>query len=147
MLADSPTTKRYGDVAEEYAIHDYEGFGLADVDEYDSVRRISRLAQGIENHGEAFSAWWAQEARDDNDGGDVFSQFEQQYQGSFETLDDYGREFLADLGFDVDDPTEVPDSLLPYMHFDMDAWLRDLSTGGDITTIEGRNCIYVFWPE
>ena len=148
MLADSPTTKRYGEVAEEWAIHDYEGFGLADVDEYDSVRRISRLAQGIANYGEAFSAWWAQETRDDNDGGDVFSQFEQQYHGSFETMDDYGRDFLADLGFDVDDLRgEIPESLAPYVRFDLDAWLRDLSAGGDVNTIEGRNCVYVFWPE
>jgi hypothetical protein len=27
MLAASPTTRRYGDVAEEWAIHDFEGFG------------------------------------------------------------------------------------------------------------------------
>ena len=125
MLADSPTTKRYGDVAEEFAIHDYEGFGLAHVEEYTSIRRVSRLAQGIANYGDAFSAWWAEEERDDNDGGDVFSQFEEQYQGTFETMDEYGRDFLVD----------------------MDAWLRDLNASGDVNAIEGRNCVYVFWPE
>lgn len=147
MLADSPTTKRYGDVAEEIAIHDYEGFGLAHVDEYTSIRRVSRLAQGIERFGEAFSAWWAQEERDDTDAADVFTQYEQQYFGRYDTFEAYGEDLLEDLGFDAADPTTVPESLRPYVRFDLDAWLRDLHAAGDMTVVETTTGVYVFWPE
>src|SRR5258708_28954238 len=43
--------------AEEFAIHDYEGFGHYEVEEYDSLEWISRVACGITDQGLAFSAW------------------------------------------------------------------------------------------
>ena len=54
MLANSPMTKRYGEKAEEWAIHDHEGFGSLQIGEYTGIERISRLAKGIEEHGTAF---------------------------------------------------------------------------------------------
>jgi len=147
MLADSPTTKRYGDVAEEWAIHDYEGFGQAHLSEWEPILGISRLAQGIQNYGEAFSAWWTQEARADDDSGDVFTQFVEQFAGEYETFDQYGEQLLNDFGFDMDELTDVPEGLRPYISFDMEAWLRDLRIDGALTLVEGRNCVYVFWPD
>lgn len=43
--------------AEEYAIHDYDGFGDARLDEYDSLELVCRIARGITAHGLAFAAW------------------------------------------------------------------------------------------
>ncbi|MGW0019942.1 antirestriction protein ArdA [Rhodococcus sp. NPDC003382] len=43
--------------AEEYAIHDYEGFGEARIYEHDSLELVSRIARGIAAHGLAFAAW------------------------------------------------------------------------------------------
>src|SRR5436305_12663954 len=42
MLARSPEPG-----AEEWAIHDYDGFGAARLDEYESLETIARLAAGI----------------------------------------------------------------------------------------------------
>ena len=52
MLACSPEP-----VAEEWAIHDFKGFGLAYISEYESPETVSRLARGIAEHGLAFAAW------------------------------------------------------------------------------------------
>ncbi|MCB1246618.1 MAG: antirestriction protein ArdA, partial [Acidimicrobiia bacterium] len=54
MLDDSPQL-----FAEEWAIHDYEGFGYARLSEYTDFETVSRIAKGIERHGDAFSAWIA----------------------------------------------------------------------------------------
>ena len=57
MLAASPTTRRYGDISEEWAIHDYEGFGQLRISEYEPLSKIAALASGITEHGMAFTAW------------------------------------------------------------------------------------------
>ena len=47
MLADSPI-----EGAEEFAIHDFQGFGGARIDEYDSINDVAELAAFIVKHGE-----------------------------------------------------------------------------------------------
>jgi hypothetical protein len=46
MLAASPTAAEYRDVAEEWGIFDYEGFGAYSVAEYESIESVSRIARG-----------------------------------------------------------------------------------------------------
>jgi antirestriction protein len=41
-------------VAEEWAVHDYEGFGLWSPGEYESVETLSAVARLIAEHGEVF---------------------------------------------------------------------------------------------
>ena len=50
MLAASPEPG-----AEEWAIHDYEGFGALRLSEWESFERVSAIAAGIEQHGPAFT--------------------------------------------------------------------------------------------
>lgn len=52
MLAGSSTGR-----AEEWAIHDYEGFGPVELSEYESLANVARLARGIAEHGPAYAAW------------------------------------------------------------------------------------------
>src|SRR5579885_3276226 len=52
LLAGSPTPG-----AEEWAIHDYEGFGPLRLGEYESLSTVSVLALGIAEHGSSFAAW------------------------------------------------------------------------------------------
>ena len=52
MLAARPSR-----CAEEWAIHDYEGFGALRLSEWESFERVSAIAAGIAEHGDAFSAW------------------------------------------------------------------------------------------
>ena len=46
MLENSPV-----DGAEEFALHDFEGFGNADIDEYTSIQTIAEYAYFIQQHG------------------------------------------------------------------------------------------------
>ena len=54
MLARSPMRREAGG-AEEWAIHDYEGFGPVRLGEYEDLATISMIGQGIAEHGPAFA--------------------------------------------------------------------------------------------
>lgn len=50
MLKTSPTARKYGTVAEEWAIHDYEGFASVEISEWDSFERVSAIAALLKEH-------------------------------------------------------------------------------------------------
>jgi len=83
-------------VAEEWAIHDYEGFGGASIGEYDSFDHVVGLAQAIEEHGGAFAAWL------DNDSSRTYEDvdgFLEQYCGEWDSTKAYVEEFICECGF------------------------------------------------
>jgi len=86
MLSSSPFT-----LAEEYAIHDYEGFGNYQVGEYQPVDEVIKIAEKIIKHGAAYVGWIsvadADEIEDDDKFGDAFI-------GEFDSEDAY----YEDLG-------------------------------------------------
>jgi antirestriction protein len=146
MLAASPTTRRYGEVAEEWAIHDYEGFSsFVRLGEYESIERVAALARGLVAHGEAFAAWWAMDVRDETDDAELEAAFEEHYLGEFGSIEDYGQQVLEDMGIEVDELPGVPEGLRPYVRVDVEAWTRDMQLGGDISTEESKAGVYVFW--
>jgi antirestriction protein len=57
MLAASPLTAQTGEPAEEWAIHDYQGFGAIPIYEHEDHGWISQVAKGIAEHGLAFAAY------------------------------------------------------------------------------------------
>lgn len=93
MLADSPIPN-----AEEWAVHDHEGFGPYRLGEYPNLEDVATLAQGIEEHGEPFAMYCA------NVGAIVDAdEFAEAYCGEWDSGEDYAREFLADTGADIPD--------------------------------------------
>ncbi|PMY95039.1 antirestriction protein ArdA, partial [Pseudomonas sp. FW305-124] len=44
--------------AEEWAVHDYEGFGEISLSEWPDISRVSAIARLLEDHGDAFSLWY-----------------------------------------------------------------------------------------
>lgn len=132
--------------AEEFAIHDYEGFGPLRLGEYESLETVSLIAKGIAHHGAAFAHWvtlvGTREPAD-------LEHFEEQYEGHHESLAAYAEQLLEDLNFlDELDTFEakLPQSLRPYVRLDIEAFALDLLYGGDIMTSEGDGGIYVFRP-
>lgn len=141
MLAGSPTTERYGDIAEEWAIHDYEGWGPLHLSEFESLDRLISLASGIGQHGSAFAAWVdSTGSTDDN----LVEQFEDYYQGEFDSLVDYGERLLDDSGVNLEGIELEPESFRQYLRIDIDAFVHDLLAGGFIFTIESDEGVYVF---
>jgi antirestriction protein len=146
MLAASPTTKRYGEVAEEWAIHDYEGFSsFVQLGEYESIERVAALARGLVAHGDAFAAWWSMDGRDETGDEELESAFEEHYLGEYSSIQDYGQQMLDDMGIEVDELPGVPEGLRPYVRVDVEAWTRDLQIGGDVYSVESKGGVYVFW--
>lgn len=76
MLADSPIPG-----AEEFAIHDFEDFTGYPLGEYENLAFVSKLAQGIAEHGQAFAAYADWNRQEDPE----LEYFGDHYEGSYPT--------------------------------------------------------------
>jgi antirestriction protein len=136
MLAQSPSPD-----AEEWAIHDYEGFGPLPLSEYEDLAIVSTVARGVAEHGEAFAHWAAIVGTAD---AESLARFEDTYLGAYESLASYAEEFLDDLGYLDAVEAAVPEGMQPYVSVDIAGFARDLELAGDIVTSEGSEGVYVF---
>ena len=135
MLARSPD----GD-AEEFAIHDYEGFGPYRVHEYASIDHVIEVAHGIAEHGEAFAAWATQvETRE----GETLECFWHAYVGTFDSMTDFAEQLLDDLGIDTDPTHWAPALIAPYVRIDIEAFASDLSMDYSVVEASGGR-VHVF---
>ncbi|MEE9355048.1 MAG: antirestriction protein ArdA [Methylococcaceae bacterium] len=129
MLDESPEQD-----AEEYAIHDYEGFNGYSLGEYEGIETAHEIACFIEEcpaiGGELLSHF----------GGsleDARKAAEENYSGCYKSLAEYAEEL-------TDNTAEVPENLAYYI--DYERMGRDMELGGDIYTIETSfEEIHVFW--
>lgn len=128
MLAASPVPD-----AEEYAIHDYEGFDSYRLGEYEGITAAHEIACFIEEFPEFGGALLAhfssiEEAR---------KAAEEDYCGTFESLAEYAQEL-------TEGTTQIPESLAYYINYE--AMARDMELNGDVFTIEtGYKEVHVFW--
>lgn len=135
MLARSPEP-----VAEEWAIHDYEGFGNVRLSEYESLESVSRVAVGIAEHGPAFAAWASTRDLLDDESLDGF---EEGYLGTWESVEQYAESLLDDVGATAE-LAKLPEWLQPHVALDVEGFANDLVLGGDIRTVEDENGVHVF---
>jgi len=136
MLAASPEP-----IAEEWAIHDYEGFGSVRLSEYENVETVSRLALGIEEHGPAFAAWAGSMGTEES----LLERFEDCYLGQWESTAAYAEDLVADLGLDEALEKVVPDGLQPYVRVDTEGLGRDMELSGDLTAVDdGQGGVFLF---
>lgn len=135
MLAESKQ-----DVAEEYAIHDYELGGLK-IGEYESLETVAALAEAIDEHGAAFVAWHNNAPDYNTDSDD----FQEQYLGEWDSLADYAENYWNDCGeFDAD-KLSGGNWWHPARYIDWEAMGRDLQLNGDVWTAEAEGGkVYVF---
>jgi len=131
MLAGSPEP-----FAEEWAIHDYEGFGELRLGESESFERVAAVAVGVAEQGDAFTAWLAYDCcRDASD----TQAFEDAYRGRWDSLRDYAENFADDIGlYDIADKADSP-----YVVVDIQMLERDLDI--ELYTVDASDGgIYVF---
>lgn len=117
MLADSPVPD-----AEEWAIHDFQGFGNVTLSESESLERVSELAKFIEKHGETGIAVLEHFAGDL----DEAQQGIENYIGTYASLADYAEEVM--------EGETIPERIAPYIDYERMA--KDWEMNGDIFTIE-----------
>ena len=130
MLAHSPQPG-----AEEWAIHDYEGFEGIRLSESEPFERVSELAELLAEHGPAYAAYVA------HVGADYATDFEDAYQGEWDSEEDFG----ADLYNSCYEALPDGHPLAFYLDAAIDAWASDLFTAGDYFSADtGNGTVYVF---
>lgn len=129
MLASSPTPG-----AEEFAIHDYEGFGKISLNEYEPLATVVQLAELLDEHGEAFEVAYDYQSNLE----DTVSMCTEAYCGCWRSVKEYVENYIEDTGMLKD----VPDFAARY--FDFDSYAHDLECGGDIIALEGREGVHIF---
>ncbi|HBJ92859.1 MAG TPA: antirestriction protein ArdA, partial [Hyphomonadaceae bacterium] len=118
--------------AEEWAIHDYEGFEGLSISEYEGIQSVVEKAEFIEEHGRL--------------GAEVVNHY-----GDFETAkraleDDYAGQYdsLADFAQEITEETsEVPNHLQYYI--DWERMGRDLEINDVLAIDMGYREVHVFW--
>jgi antirestriction protein len=127
MLATSPMAG-----AEEYVIHDYEGFEGAYIGEYADIEGVAALAAFIAEYG----ALGGKLVEYFGDVDDAREAMEERYYGEYKRLSDFVEESIGNS-------YDIPDALRAYI--DYEAMARDWAIN-DILTIEtGFECVHVFW--
>ena len=121
MLAASPYAEKYGEKAEEWAIHDYSGFEGIDLSESASFDHVCELAEALEEHGETFAAYYGYSPS--NDIASCVSAYEDAFCGVYDSELDYAYELADEMM-----PHNAPDFLTRY--FDYEAFARNLFIDG-----------------
>ena len=137
MLRESPEPG-----AEEYAIHDYDEFGCIRIGEYTDLATVNRLAIGLAEHGCAFGHWAELVGHDPDD----LDRFEDCYRGHWDTLADYARDLLDDLGTMDEIERAVPDWIRPYVTIQWEMLGDDLAAEMLIAEDSSRSGVSVFDP-
>lgn len=126
-------------IAEEWAIHDFEGFGPVRLHEWESIDTVADFARQLTEHGPVFAALVH------HFGG--VSEIEQArqslsdaYQGSFESIEHYVEQFIDDCYGDV--LSKLPDFIR--YHIDYSGIAHDFECGGDIFTLDVEGEVHVF---
>lgn len=126
MLAESPEKG-----AEEWAIHDSEGFAGYKVGSLDDISELCDLAEAIEEFGEPLYALLTEEVDAEraiyimNDG----------FLGEYNSKEEYAEQYL-------DDTEQLSDFAKRY--FDYEAFARDVEINGDVRFIEFNGSVFAF---
>jgi antirestriction protein len=138
MLDKSPHAAMGDGIAEEFAIHDSEGFGGADIGEYTSLEFVVRLAELVEEHGAPFAVFvdniWTRHVDTVDELDDIESAFIDAWIGNM-SAEDYAYEYVTDC-------LEISGTALDY--FDFERFARDMQLGGDITEYYESGEFYLF---
>ncbi|HCC3243522.1 TPA: antirestriction protein ArdA [Legionella pneumophila] len=126
MLVNSPIEH-----TEEFAIHDFEGFGSAKIGEYDSINDVAELASFIMKHGELGAELFSYYSIEDAE-----RMLEENYHGAYDNEVDF-----ASALFDDCYSSAIPEDLLFY--FDYEAFARDLFIN-DYFSVEADGQTHVF---
>jgi antirestriction protein len=131
--------------AEEYGVFDYDGlgYGLAGLlGEWPNLAMLSKIAQGVTEHGEAFAAWAAYVGPEQPD---QLDRFEDHYLGEWDSMLAYAENLLEECEADriVQD---APDWLRPYLSLDVEGYARDL--GFELHVVDRPDGgVWVFDPQ
>ena len=111
--------------AEEWAIHDFEGFGGIRLSEWESIDRVHELAEFMQEHEEIGALALDHYCGDIEDATRAL----ENYMGCYSSIADYAQE-ITESG------TEIPEHMQFYI--DYERMGRDMDMSGDILTMQTR---------
>ena len=118
--------------AEEYAIHDYQGFEGARIEEYQGVESVVEIAAFIGEHG----SLGGKLLEYFGDLEDARTAMEEDYRGEYSSLADFAQEL-------TEETTGIPENIKYYI--DYERMGRDLEVN-DVLAIEtGIGEVHIFW--
>lgn len=121
--------------AEEFAIHDHEGFGNL-LGEYSPIGEVVLLAEAIGEHGDKYRA--IRSYGYDHD--EAIEACEDAYHGEYDSFKAFVEEYADDSGLFHGVPDDSP---LRY-HFSYDSYAHDLEVSGEYITIELNGRVHIF---
>lgn len=120
--------------AEEFAIHDHDGFGGVTIGEYEDIGRVVEIASFLRERGQLGALVL------DHLGGNIDEASEaldDGYRGAFECLADYFQEL-------TEETVMIPEPLRLYV--DYEAMARDAELSGEVFTLRtAHDKVHVFW--
>lgn len=120
--------------AEEWAIHDYEGFEGICLSEHATFDAVCELADFVAEHGRLAAKLYSHLGNSLTEARAAFDD----YAGQYKTAADFAEEMIRETG------TEIPPSLEYYI--DWQALARDMALNGEILVIQtGFDELHVFW--
>lgn len=131
MLATSPES-----AAEEWGIHDHEGFGGWNPREHENIATIVAVAAAITAHGEVIGALMGYCSGVD----EAVRYMEDGYRGEWESLTDYVETFIDEV---YSQEIKGLPEIVRY-HISYEGIARDFELSGDIFTIECGRKVHVF---
>ena len=129
------------EIAEEWGIFDHEGFHGYRLGEYASLSTVSRIAQGIAEHGEAYAKWveFIGTERDELLSDESFNDH---YLGRFDSTEAYIENLLEECE-DYEYLEQLPEHLKPYVKIDTEMMARDYESELYVVEEEGGG-LFVF---
>lgn len=131
MLAKSPVPG-----AEEWAIHDFEGFGGLSVHEFEPLETVSLIGRMVAEHGEAWVGWARHVGMNYATDRGAEERFADAYIGRYDSREDFGEQ-TAQCILDGAHPTLAA-------YFNADAFGRDLLLDDYFATEAADGGIHVF---
>lgn len=134
--SDDVQSCRRGDLtrsAEEWAIHDHEGFEGLNVGEWESFEKIAEWAELLEKHGPAYAAYAGNVGEEYADA----AGFVEAYQGEYKSERAYAEEYADAVGL-VDESSPMG------MYFDWDSFASDLFMDSCYSITAPGGMVYVF---
>ncbi|BAM87666.1 antirestriction protein [Bradyrhizobium oligotrophicum S58] len=134
-----PETGEFVLSAEEWAIHDHEGFGK--LEEYTGLAEIAEIFainEVAEEHDIPLAV--LREAMSDANASDAESFISDRYRGKYDTWRDFAEQFTEE----TQDMRAIPEWL--QAHIDWDSIAREFETCGDLSGIRNDGGdLYIFW--
>ncbi|MEU4194855.1 antirestriction protein ArdA [Kribbella sp. NPDC026611] len=129
-----------GQPAEEWAIHDQDGFGQITLSEYESLDVVCALGKGITEHGLAFAAWG-----EINDERDVYTlaRFSEAYLGEYENREAYADHIVDELNGE-EELAKLPEWLRDIVRIDYEHMVHEMETSGDVRFADHPGGVWVF---